>query len=36
MDLKCKNENISTDRAQRVHEKNTVISLVMFTLRVMY
>ena len=33
--LKCKNKNISTDRAQRVNEKNEVIRLVMFTSTVM-
>ena len=33
--LKCKNEIITTDRAQRVDEKNDVICLVMFTSKVM-
>ena len=33
--LKCKNEIIITDRAQRVDEKNDVICLVMFTSKVM-
>ena len=33
--LKLKSWNVSTDRAQRIHEKKWVIRLVMFTPRVM-